>query len=222
MVQEFEGRTEQEALQRAIESLGLVREEFDVEIVEEQKPRLFRPGRVVIRVHVPDGSDAKLKGGRGGAPQAGLERHLVAFLEGITERMGFPSRVKVKERSEEKLVLVLESEYSHILIGKKGKNLDALQVLANVIASRDGGSSVRVVLDAENYRERRQEQLVQLAKRVGYKVKRTKRSVLLEPMNPFERRLIHTTISGIPGVATKSEGEGLIKQVRVYYTDQKR
>ena len=110
----------------------------------------------------------------------------------------------------------LSSEDSAILIGKKGKNLDALQLIANVYAGKIGISE-RIMLDCENYRLRRDESLVRLAYTTADQVVTTKASVLLEPMNPYERRLIHSTLADIRDVDTKSEGEGLYKQVRVLY-----
>ena len=111
----------------------------------------------------------------------------------------------------------LTSEKASILIGRKGKNLDAMQLLANVYAGHLGKEDVRIILDSENYRIRREESLVRLAYVTADKVRQSHSSVLLEPMNPFERRLIHTTLNDIPDVETKSEGDGLYKQVRVIY-----
>ena len=111
----------------------------------------------------------------------------------------------------------MKSESSSILIGRKGKNLDALQLLANVYAGHLGHEEIRVILDTENYRVRREENLVHLAYNTADKVRSTKHSILLEPMNPFERRLIHTTLNDFSDIETKSEGEGLYKQVRVIY-----
>ncbi|HOX32904.1 MAG TPA: R3H domain-containing nucleic acid-binding protein, partial [Spirochaetales bacterium] len=104
-----------------------------------------------------------------------------------------------------------------IIIGKKGKNLDALQLLVNVYAGRLGREDTRVILDSENYRIRREESLVRLAYETAEQVRRNRQSVLLEPMNPFERRIIHTTLNDIVDIETKSEGEGLYKQVRVSF-----
>ena len=120
-------------------------------------------------------------------------------------------------REEKKIGIKLTSEKSSILIGRKGKNLDALQLLVNVYAGHLGREDIRIILDTENYRIRREETLVRLAYNTADKVRRTRNSILLEPMNPFERRLIHTTLNDIPEVETKSEGDGLYKQVRVIY-----
>ena len=131
--------------------------------------------------------------------------------------MGYEASVDVLFREDHKIGLKLKSSSSSILIGRKGKNLDALQLLANVYAGRLGREDVRVILDTENYRIRREESLVRLAYTTADKVRTKKTSILLEPMNPFERRLIHTTLNDISDIETKSEGEGLYKQVRVIY-----
>ena len=120
-------------------------------------------------------------------------------------------------REEHKLGLKIESKHSSILMGKKGKNLDALQLLANIYAGRQGREDMRIILDSENYRLRREESLVRLAYTVADRVRESRGSILLEPMNPFDRRLIHTTLNDISDVETKSEGEGLYKQVRVFF-----
>jgi spoIIIJ-associated protein len=150
-------------------------------------------------------------------PKNEFEKQLIDFLEGLIERMGYYGKVIVLFREEHKIGLKIDSEYSSILIGKKGKNLDALQLLANIYAGRKGREDIRVILDSENYRIRREESLVRLAYTVADRVRENRGSVLLEPMNPFDRRLIHTTLNDIADVETKSEGEGLYKQVRVFY-----
>ena len=146
---------------------------------------------------------------------------MTAFVEGIIGHMGYGGKVSVLFREESKLGLKIESEHSSILIGKKGKNLDALQLLANIYAGRLGRENTRIILDTENYRIRREESLVRLAYTVADRVRESRSSILLEPMNPFDRRLIHTTLNDITDVETKSEGEGLYKQVRVYYRGAK-
>jgi spoIIIJ-associated protein len=150
-------------------------------------------------------------------PQDEFEEKMVAFTSGLIERMGYPGTVSVLFRENHKLGLKIDSGYSSILIGKKGKNLDALQLLLNIYAGRLGKEDTRIILDTENYRIRREESLVRLAYNVAEKVRESRGSILLESMNPFDRWLIHTTLNDIGDVETKSEGDGLYKQVRVYY-----
>lgn len=141
---------------------------------------------------------------------------LVKFIGELIQAMGYTANIEILSHEEHKLLIRLSSEDSAILIGKKGKNLDALQLIANVYAGKIGISE-RIMLDCENYRLRREESLVRLAYTTADQVVTTKASVLLEPMNPYERRLIHSTLTDIRDVDTKSEGEGLYKQVRVLY-----
>ena len=235
---EFEGRTEKEAIDKAAEELGLEKDDFDVEILETQKTGLFKKGYVRIKVHTgstrgshPQGSQPREKSTEDSfsgnyigkavfgepQPQNDFEVKMTEFAAGLIERMGYPGKLTVLFRENHKLGLKIESEHSSILIGKKGKNLDALQLLLNVYASRLGRDDLRVILDTENYRIRREESLVRLAYNVAEKVRESKKSILLEPMNPFDRWLIHTTLNDINDVETKSEGDGLYKQVRVFY-----
>lgn len=229
MTYEYEGKTEKEAIEMAANELGLERDQFDVEILETQKNSLFKKGYVKIRVHtLADNDKGSSFGGKSTEenhsrvyadplPQGEFEQKLIEFIQNVIEKMGYDVKVEVSYREEKKLGLKLESAHSSILIGRKGKNLDALQLLANIYAGRLGHEEVRVILDTENYRIRREESLVRLAYTTADKVRSSKNSILLEPMNPFERRLIHTTLNDIPDVETKSEGEGVYKQVRVLY-----
>ena len=197
---------------------------FDVEILETQKNSLFKKGFVKIRVHVEDNvktsapsTYSEKKKVADPVPQGELEEKLTDFIKTVIEKMGYEVKVDIMFREEKKMGIKLESSSSSILIGRKGKNLDALQLLLNVYAGKLGHEDMRIILDTENYRIRREESLVRLAYTTADKVQSTKKSILLEPMNPFERRLIHTTLNDIPDIETKSEGDGLYKQVRVFY-----
>ena len=225
MVYEYEGKTEKEAIEKAATELGLERDQFDVEILEAQKNSLFKKGFVKIRVHIEDNvntsvSKSAIAGTKKIAnpvPQGEFEEKLTTFIKEVIEKMRYDLKLDVMFREEKKIGNKLESSSSSILIGRKGKNLDALQLLLNVYAGKLGHEEVRVILDTENYRIRREESLVRLAYTTADKVRSSKNSILLEPMNPFERRLIHTTLNDIPDIETKSEGDGLYKQVRVIY-----
>ncbi len=223
MTYEFEGKTEKDAIEKAVAELNLNADQFDVEILETQKKSLFKSGHVKIRVIVDD-EDSGMKSDENDAsrpvsgkliPQDEFEQKLVDFIRNIIERMGYSASVDVFFREDKKIGIRLDSDSSSILIGRKGKNLDALQLLANVYAGHLGREDVRVILDTENYRVRREENLVHLAYTSADKVRSTRLSVLLEPMNPYDRRIIHTTLNDISDIETKSEGEGLFKQVRI-------
>ncbi len=234
MIREFEGKTEKEAIDKAIESLGLNRDEIDIEIVEAKKGLLFGKGKVRIKVHVGDEQEEGVQESGAGEdelderppmakqdlpPEGETEPKMIEFLQGVIERMGYACRLTLAAREKDRIVIDIASEASGMIIGRKGKNLDALQVLCNVYAGRIAGRHYKVVLDAEDYRSRREKSLVELARRTGEQVRRSRGSKLLEAMNPFERRVIHTTLSGMRDVATISEGEGLYKKVRVFYRE---
>ena len=239
MEYEFEGKTEKEAIDKAAEELGLEKDDFDVEILETQKNGLFKKGYVRIKVHVGSvgttktadidhgHSERKSRKHDGNTvfgepmPQNEFEEKMAEFTVGLIKHMGYPGKVSVLFREKHKLGLKIDSEHSSILIGKKGKNLDALQMLLNIYAGKLGKENTRIILDTENYRIRREESLVRLAYNVAEKVRETRGSMLLEPMNPFDRWLIHTTLNDISDVETKSEGDGLYKQVRVYFRGYK-
>lgn len=147
--------------------------------------------------------------------QEEFERRIVDFVIGVVSRMGYNATATITFREERKLGIRLDSDNSSVLIGKKGAHLDAIQLLTNVIATKLGYGDVCVIIDTENYRVRREESLVHLAYNIADKVHQTKRSVLLEPMNSFERRIIHTTLGDIPDIETMSEGTGAYKRVRI-------
>ena len=228
MTYEFEGKNEKDAIEKAAAELGLERDEFDVEIIETQKKTLFKNGYVKIRVHTVADTTVKetedvynssfsAREPANPIPQDEFERKIVEFVSDVVSKMGYEATVDIAFREDKKIGIKMSSSASSILIGRKGKNLDALQLLANVYAGHLGREDMRIILDTENYRVRREETLVHIAYNTADKVRTSKKSILLEPMNPFERRLIHTTLNDIPDVETISEGEGLYKQVRVIY-----
>jgi spoIIIJ-associated protein len=240
IVKEFEGKNEKEAIDRAIEELGLDRNEIDFEIVEAKRPGiLFRGGKVKIRVHlteeheemeeeeqgeepgdVRDGRQPSAK--RTVVPADGeFEVKVIDFTRGLLDRMGFPAEVNVNFREEGRLGLDIESDGSGILIGRQGKTLEALQFIVNLAAGRIGTEQTRIVLDTQDYRSRRERSLIRMANQVAEQVRRSRESQLLEPLNPFERRLIHTSLARHGDIETVSEGDGLYKRIRVFWRDER-
>ncbi len=224
MMKEFEGRTEQEAIAKAIEELHIEREDFDVEIVEPVRKGLFKKSNVKIRIHFDDGNtpiepdsyEPRLSDGAvvDHPVNNQLEQDVLVFVATMLQKMGYEGKVTIGFRKERKLGLNIESDNSSIIIGRKGKNLDAIQLLANVFVGKTE-PDLKIVVDSENYRMRHEEQLIRMAFKSAEQVRSSGRSRLLEPMNPYERRLVHTALTDFGGVDTKSEGEGLYKQIRI-------
>lgn len=143
-----------------------------------------------------------------------LEDKAVGFLKQVFEAMSLPVEIQVSYNDEEKEMSInLVGEDMGILIGKRGQTLDSLQYLVGMVVNKGSEGYIRVKLDTENYRSRRKETLETLAKNIAYKVKRTKRAVSLEPMNPYERRIIHAALQNDKYVTTRSEGEEPFRHV---------
>ena len=134
------------------------------------------------------------------------------FLSGLTERMGVPAQIAVSD-TEEQLRMVLSGENMSILIGRRGETLDALQYLTSLNVNRGREEYLRVSLDTENYRAKREEALRKLALRMAGRCKKSGRRVALEPMNPYERRILHSALQNDPDVTTHSEGEEPYRRV---------
>lgn len=141
----------------------------------------------------------------------------MTFLKTVLEKMNYEILITIMYRENKKFALNIDSEHNAILIGRRGKNLDALQLLVNAFATHHFHNDIKIIVDIENYRGRREEALIRLAHKAGDQVIRTQKSKLLEPMNPFERRLVHSALNDVENVETLSEGDGLIKQIRVSY-----
>lgn len=193
-------RTVDEAVTKALIELETTSDKLEYEVVDKgsagflgigSKPAVIRAGKKVS-----------------------IEDKAVDFLSQIFDAMNMKVAI-VSEYNEEdqEISLNLEGEDMGILIGKRGQTLDSLQYLVSLIVNKGTEGYLRVKLDTENYRERRKETLETLAKNIAYKVKRTKRPVALEPMNPYERRIIHAALQNDKYVTTRSEGEEPFRHV---------
>jgi spoIIIJ-associated protein len=142
-----------------------------------------------------------------------VEGHPVeAFLREIADKMGIDLDFSVKA-GEELVFVEITGKDTGTIIGKRGATLDAVQCLASYVVNKENGKYTRVILDAENYRSKREKTLVNLANRLAGKVERTRHSVTLEPMNPYERKVIHCTLQNHPKVKTRSEGKDPYRKV---------
>ena len=144
--------------------------------------------------------------------QSDTAKQAQAFLSGLTERMGVPVSIELQE-TEEQLRMQLAGENMSLLIGRRGETLDALQYLTSLTVNRGREDYLRVSIDTENYRAKREEALRKLAVRMAGRAKKSGRRVALEPMNPYERRILHSALQNDPDVTTHSEGEEPYRRV---------
>ena len=161
-------------------------------------------------------SEEKPASEKSSAPKSGVVGDPKEFLEKVFAAMDLKVDIKV-EQTEEEMCVELSGDEMGILIGKRGQTLDSLQYLTSLYVNKNTNDYIRVKLDTENYRERRKDTLENLAKNLAYKVKRTKRPVVLEPMNPYERRIIHSTLQNDKYVSTHSEGDEPFRKVVITY-----
>ena len=267
------GKTEDEAIRRALEQLGLERDDVSVEILERAKSGFLGIGGspATVRVSYDDGQPEPVKpepksaapkaekkpvycaevlqkevrarekqereakrGERRAEPKAekaprepvvlGEEirdeksEQIRTFLSGLLEHMDAKAEVKVYEVEKNRYTVILEGEKLGALIGRRGETLDAIQQLTNYSINRGGESKrARVQIDAENYREKREESLERLAQKVAGKVVKYRRNVTLEPMNAYERHVIHTALQDTQYITTFSIGTEPNRRVVVSY-----
>lgn len=151
-----------------------------------------------------------------------IESRINNFLNDMFEAMEISVEVKITFDTEDECVNVeLLGDNMGLLIGKRGQTLDSIQYLTSLVVNKGKEKYVRIKVDTENYRQRRKDTLESLAKNIAYKVKRSRRSVALEPMNPYERRIIHSALQNDKFVSTKSEGEEPFRHVVVYLDREK-
>lgn len=213
MTREFEGRSEQEAIAKAVEELQIESEDFDIEILPPKRKGLFKKN-VRIKIYYNDGKEEENLTEE--APiNSEFEKKVIEFVTTLINKMGYEAKIDVSFRKDRKIGLNIESESTSILIGRKGKNLDSIQLLTNVFVGRLDQDQ-KVIIDCENYRLRQEERIIRTAYKTAEQVKYSGRSRLLEPMNPFERRLVHTALNDFEGIETKSEGNSLYKQIRIF------
>jgi len=193
------GKTVDEAVAVALRELDLPRDAVEVEVLEEpSKGLLGLLGNRLAKVKVTEKEKPADK--------------VKNFLEGLLPRMNVAGGVGVAEQ-DEWLRVDIAGEDLGVIIGKRGQTLDAIQYLSGIIANKNSEKRARVVVDAEGYRQRREEALQGLAKRLADRVRRSGEDIMLEPMSPQERRIIHSTLQANPYVTTRSEGEEPFRKI---------
>jgi spoIIIJ-associated protein len=245
-------KTVDEAVQAALDELGVTKEQVNVEVLEEGKSSIlgFFSRNAKVRVTVKEAAapaeEAPAEVSEPAAPQAEAAENKAeaaeapsgaeadqeadkaaeeadrqetaakakAFLEEISKAMGMNLIIeKFVNHKDGDILLKLHGDGLGVLIGKHGQTLDALQYLTNLAANKGHKEWNRVILDAENYRQRRRETLEKLARHLAQRVKRSGRKAMLEPMNPYERKIVHMSLQDDPEVTTYSEGEEPYRKV---------
>ncbi len=199
---EVSGKTVDDAITEALVQLGTTSDRIEYEVIEKGSNGFLGIGNkdALIRVKKKDTT----------------QDYARTFLNDVLECMDIKAEIEIAEDEAEGFMNVeLKGDAMGILIGKRGQTLDALQYLTSLVVNKHCEEYVRVKLDTENYRQRRKDTLENLAKNIAFKVKRTKRPVSLEPMNPFERRVIHYALQNDKYVTTHSEGDEPYRHVVV-------
>ncbi len=199
---EVSAKTVSDAITEACQRLGVTSDKLDYQVIEEGSSGFLGIGS----------KPAVIKASK----KCSVEDNVKSFLNDVFDAMNITVLVNVVYDEEEKSLDVdLSGDEMGILIGKRGQTLDSLQYLVSLVVNKDTEDYIRVKVDTENYRQRRKETLENLAKNIAYKVKRTRKPVSLEPMNPYERRIIHSALQNDKYVTTHSEGDEPYRRVVV-------
>lgn len=227
----FEGKTVAEALTNASIELGIASDELDYKVESEGKSGFFgfgaKPAVILVtkkeekevivekkKERVSTSRFQSVKEEAKVSTDSAVEVSTREFLEKLFHAMKVEVDIDLQYNENTKnMDIELSGDDMGILIGKRGQTLDSLQYLTSLYVNKESDSYIRVKMDTENYRERRKETLEHLARNIAYKVKRTRKPVSLEPMNPYERRIIHSALQNDRYVYTKSEGEEPYRKV---------
>ena len=214
---EFTGKTVEEAVEKGLKELGITKETAEIRVLEEGKKKLF--GSVKARVEIAAKAEetaevveeipaveevAETPVVENGEKTDG--ERAVEFLEGLFEILHITAATELVSEGD-KIEINVTAANTNSIIGKRGVMLDAVQTLAGAVANTGRDEYKRVVVDCENYRENREETLKKLAKNLADKAIRLEKKIKLEPMNPYERRIIHAALSEVEGISTQSEGK---------------
>ena len=199
---EVSAKNVDDAITQATVQLGITRDQLEYEVLDKGSTGFLGIGS----------KNAVIKARK----EFSIDENVIEFLSSIFDAMKMEVEILVAVNEEEHIIEVeLKGDDMGILIGKRGQTLDSLQYLTNLAINKHSDEYYKVKIDTEDYRKRRKETLENLAKNIAYKVKRTKRPVSLEPMNPFERRIIHSALQNDRYVTTHSEGDEPYRHVVV-------
>lgn len=202
---EIEAKTAQEAIEKACKHFHLSEEELDIEVVESRSTGIFGiVGNKKTKIRVTPKKDSAM---------AVAQETLKKIISLIS-----PDTKISAEKKGDDIILTIEGNNPRILIGHRGRTLEALEFIVNKAVNKASEKRVRVIVDSENYRQRREEFLKRLAFKMGEKAKRTKKAVATDPLSPHDRRIVHLALKADHQVQTKSKGEGFFKKVSIIPT----
>lgn len=218
----FSAKTLDDAITKACIELGVTSEDIEYEITETGRDGVFgigaRPYVISVRL-----KEEEKKMTASPESEATATEKAMDFLSSVFEGMSLNVDISIDmDKEANEMSINLSGDDMGVLIGKRGQTLDALQYLTGQVINKHGSGYIRVKLDTENYRERRKETLEKLAKNIAHKVRRTKRPVALEPMNPYERRIIHSVLQPEKDIITRSEGEEPYRHVVICFAKKKK
>lgn len=197
---EIEAKTTQEAIKKACEHFHLREEELDIEVLESRSAGIFGlAGNKKAKIRVTPKRDSSIA----------LAQEILTKIISLIS----PDTKISAEKKGDDIVLNIEGNNPGIVIGPKGKTLEALEFIINKAVNKASEKKVRVIVDAENYRQRREDFLKRLAFKMGEKAKKTRKTVTIDPMSPHDRRIVHLALKGDYQLQTKSNGEGFFKSV---------
>lgn len=214
---ETEAKKVEEAIQKACELLQALREDLDVEILENGSSGFLGIGARKARIRATRKEGAPVSGKEGVSAAApgdknGLAREAQTALRGLLDHLEIKAQVEMKEDGE-RIYLNILGDGGGLLIGRKGQTLDALEYLVNKMVHKNQEGKKRIVVDTENYRLRREESLVKLAQRLAEKARQLGRPVTISPMNAHDRRIVHLALQNDRSLHTRSTGTGLYRKV---------
>lgn len=214
MMIEQEGNTVDEAIELALKKLGVPKEKVKIEVITEGKKGVFGLGTQLAKVRVSTIEVEEKKTLQEHPQTSQKELPALEFLKEVFKGLKMEVKLQPSIQEDETLLIEIITSESALLIGKEGKNLDALQYLTNIVVNKDiSGKRIRILLDVEGYRGRRKESLIKLAKKIADEVRQTGKSVTLEPMSGWERRIVHIALGQDPDITTESKGEANERRV---------
>ena len=222
------GRTEEDAVNAALKELGLDRDDVSVEIVERAKSGFLgigaSPALIRVSYEVEDEKPEVIEPSEPAAPKACEVQDenadfaaVRSFISGLLEHMGITAEITISYRENGGINVNLAGNGMGAVIGRRGETLDAIQHLTNYAVNHGSEKHLHISVDAENYRSKREESLTRLAEKMAEKAIKYKRSMALEPMNSYERHVIHTALQNYEGVTTSSTGVEPNRRVVVSY-----